>query len=256
MAEALETAAGRRGWIISDGKAGNDVQTHGVFDALRLSYEVKPVDPRGIWAVLSPWGPVSPAERFGAPESQFHPPWPDFAISIGRLTTPYIRRLKRMAGLATYTIILQNPKVPPKTADLFWVPEHDTRRGPNVITTLTAPHSFTARRLAELRASMPPQIAALPQPRVAVLLGGPERGLSLHVGGAGAACRGAAVARPSRCRADDHAVAADAGGDRRIRARGDGRHAAHLLGRRRARTPIRNSWRMPMPSSRQRTPST
>ena len=111
MAEALETAAGRRGWIISDGKAGNDVQTRGVFDALGLKYEVKRVDPRGIWAVLSPWGPVDPAERFGTPQSQFHPPWPDFAISIGRLTTPYIRRLKRAAGLATYTIILQNPKV-------------------------------------------------------------------------------------------------------------------------------------------------
>jgi uncharacterized protein len=61
-----------------------------------------------------------------------------------------------------------------KTADLFWVPEHDTRRGPNVITTLVAPHSFTARRLAELRATLPPAIAALPQPRVAVALGGPN----------------------------------------------------------------------------------
>ena len=174
MTEALATANGRRGWIISDGKAGNDVQTRGVFDALRLRYEVKPVDPRGIWRALSPWGPVSPAERFGAPRSQFRPPWPDFAIAIGRLTTPYIRRLKQAAGLATYAIILQNPKVAAKTADLFWVPEHDTRRGPNVITTLTAPHSFTARRLAELRVSMPAQIAALPQPRVAVLLGGPN----------------------------------------------------------------------------------
>jgi mitochondrial fission protein ELM1 len=174
MTEALEAVAGRRGWIISDGKAGNDVQTRGVFDALRLSYEVKRVDPKGIWLALSPWGPVSPQERFGMPESQFHPPWPDFAISIGRLTTPYIRRLKQAAGLATYTIILQNPKVAPKTADLFWVPEHDTRRGPNVITTLTAPHSFTARRLRELRAILPPEIAALPQPRIAVLLGGPN----------------------------------------------------------------------------------
>lgn len=174
MTEALETVAGKRGWIISDGKAGNDVQTRGVFDALRLGYEVKSVDPKGLWRALSPWGPVSPAERFGTPDSQFHPPWPDFAISIGRLTTPYIRRLKRAAGLATYTIILQNPRVAPDTADLFWVPEHDTRRGPNVITTLTAPHSFTAARLAELRATVPPQIAALPQPRIAVLLGGPN----------------------------------------------------------------------------------
>ena len=45
--EALEAVAGRRGWIVSDGKAGNDVQTRGVFDALQLSYEVKPVDPKG-----------------------------------------------------------------------------------------------------------------------------------------------------------------------------------------------------------------
>ena len=174
MTEALGIANGRRGWIISDGKAGNDVQSRGVFDAMGLRYELKRVDPLGIWRVLSPWGPLNPAERFGAPESQFHPPWPDFAIAAGRLTTPYIRRLKGEAGLATYTIILQDPKVTARTADLFCVPEHDRRRGPNVITTLTAPHGFTARRLAELRASLPAQIAALPQPRVAVLVGGPN----------------------------------------------------------------------------------
>ena len=150
MIEAREAVAGKTGWIISDGKTGNDVQTRGVFDALGFNYEVKSVDPRGIWKLLSPWGPVNPAERFGTTDSQFRPPWPEFAISIGRLTTPYIRRLKRAARLATYTIILQNPKVGPSAADLFWVPEHDTRRGPNVITTLTAPHSFTARRLQQL----------------------------------------------------------------------------------------------------------
>jgi mitochondrial fission protein ELM1 len=165
---------GRSGWIISDGKAGNDVQTRGVFDALGLDYEIKRVDPTGIWKMLSPYGPVSPAERFGTPQSQFHPPWPDFAIAVGRLTTPYIRRLKRLAGRLTYTIILQDPKVSTRVADLFWVPEHDTLRGPNVITTLTAPHSFTPRRLADLRRSMPPEIAALPVPRVSVTLGGPD----------------------------------------------------------------------------------
>src|SRR5262249_62030494 len=61
-----------------------------------------------------------------------------------------------------------------KTADLFWVPEHDLRRGPNVFTTLTAPHSFSRERLRELRAHLPPEIAALPKPRVALLLGGPN----------------------------------------------------------------------------------
>lgn len=170
----LEAARGRSGWIISDGKAGNDVQTRGVLDALGLEYQVKRINPAGVWRMLSPYGPVSPAERFGTAQSQFHPPWPDFAIAVGRLTTPYIRRLKRLAGRLTYTVILQDPKVGTAAADLFWVPEHDTLRGPNVITTLTAPHSFTPRRLAELRRAMPPAIAALPAPRVAMTLGGPD----------------------------------------------------------------------------------
>jgi|SRR5581483_8982627 len=174
MAEALDSLAGRRGWIISDNKTGNDVQMRGVFDALGLEYEIKSVSPTGLWRVLSPWGPVSPSERFGSPESRFRPPWPDFAISVGRLTTPYIRRLKRHAGLDTYTIILQDPRVGAKAADLFWVPEHDRRRGANVITTLTAPHSFTERRLQALRAKVPEDIARLPRPRIAVFLGGPN----------------------------------------------------------------------------------
>jgi mitochondrial fission protein ELM1 len=173
-ADLLAAVAGRSGWIVSDGKAGNDTQSRGVFDALGLSYRVKRVEPSGIWKVLAPWGPVDPAERFGTAASQFHPPWPDFAIAVGRLTTPYIRRLKRLAGDATYTVILQDPKVGARAADLFWVPEHDRRRGPNVFTTLTAPHSFTARRLADLERSMPPEIAALPAPRIAVSLGGPN----------------------------------------------------------------------------------
>lgn len=173
-APGLQAVRGRSGWIISDGKAGNDAQTRGVFDALELSYEVKRVDPTGLWRLLGPWGPVSPAERFGTERSQFRPPWPDFAIAAGRLTTPYIRRLKQSAGRHTYTVILLDPKVGTGAADLFWVPEHDRLRGPNVITTLTAPHSYTPRRLAELRRAMPADIAALPAPRVAVALGGPD----------------------------------------------------------------------------------
>lgn len=119
---ALTEVAGRRGWIISDGKAGNDTQSKGVANALKLNYQIKPVEPAGVWRLLSPWGPVNPTERFGTVRSQFCPPWPDFAIAIGRLTIPYIRALKRRAGAGTYTIILQDPKVSATTADFFGFP--------------------------------------------------------------------------------------------------------------------------------------
>ena len=168
------TLEGRRGWIVSDGKRGNEVQSSGVLRALGLTYEYKRVDPRGLWRLLSPWGPVNPAERFGSATSPFRPPWPDFAIATGRLTTPYMRALKRRAGLATYTIILQDPKVPATAADLFWVPEHDRRRGANVVTTLTAPHGYSQRRLGELARQVPAVLAGLPHPTIAVALGGPN----------------------------------------------------------------------------------
>jgi len=163
---------GASAWLITDGKAGMDVQARGVADALGLAYELKRVEPTKLYSILSPWGPVSPSERLGDASGRFGPPWPVIAIATGRASIPYIRALKRKAGLATYTVVLQDPKTGPNTADLIWVPAHDRRRGANVITTPTAPHSYSAERLATLRAIIPPAIEALPHPRVAVMLGG------------------------------------------------------------------------------------
>jgi mitochondrial fission protein ELM1 len=67
------------------------VQARGVLDALPLAYEFKRVAPSGLWHALSPWRPVNPTERFGTAQSQFYPPWPDFAVSIGRLTMALVR---------------------------------------------------------------------------------------------------------------------------------------------------------------------
>lgn len=164
--------AGSTAWIITDGKPAMDVQARGVAEALGLDYAMKRIDPKGIYRFLAPWGPVAPAEGFGLPQSRFAPPWPRFAIATGRVSIPYIRALKRHAGDATYTIVLQDPRSGLATADLLCIPAHDRLRGPNVVTTLTSPHSFSPSRLAELRREMPAAIAALPGPRVALFLGG------------------------------------------------------------------------------------
>jgi mitochondrial fission protein ELM1 len=164
--------AGARAWLITDGKAGMDVQAKGVADALRLDVEWRRVEPTRAYRVLSPWGPVARSEGIGRSGGRFGPPWPDVAIATGRMAIPYVRALKRHAGLATFTVVLQDPRTGCGTADFIWVPEHDRLRGPNVFTTTTAPHSFSAARLTELRANVPPPIAALPGPRVAVVLGG------------------------------------------------------------------------------------
>jgi uncharacterized protein len=159
--------AGKTAWLITDGKAGMDVQARGVADALGVVATMKHVAPSGAYKFFAPYAPVRPSEK-----AMFEAPWPDVAIATGRLSIPYLRALKKRAGLATYTVILQDPKTGPRSADLIWVPAHDRLRGHNVVTTLTAPHSFTPDRLAALRANMPADIAALRGPRIAVILGG------------------------------------------------------------------------------------
>lgn len=173
IADRHRPLAGHTGWIITDGKVGMDVQARGVAEALGLRYHMKRVAPSGLWRFAAPWGPPDPKERVGRVDSdKFAPPWPDVCIATGRASIPYIRRLRRLAGPRTYCIILQDPKTGAGAADLIWVPAHDRRRGANVITTLTAPHSYSQTRLAALRQDCPPEIAALPHPRIAVILGG------------------------------------------------------------------------------------
>lgn len=163
--------AGRRAWLITDGKIGMDVQVRGVADALGLDAEMKHVTPQGVHRFLSPWLPPAARERIGS-GGALSPPWPDLVLATGRLSIPYLRAVRRQAGAATFTVILQDPKTGANSADLIWVPAHDTLRGATVITTPTAPHSFTQTRIAALRANMPAEIAALPAPRVAIMLGG------------------------------------------------------------------------------------
>lgn len=169
--DSSETA-GLKAWIITDGRAGMKTHCIGIAEKLALNYEMKTVDPKGIWRFMAPWGPVSPSEAIGKNRGDFAPPWPQFAIASGRRVIPYIRAVRRRSKGETFTIILQDPRITNKCADLIWVPQHDRMRGENVVTTLTAPHKFSPQCLNNLRMKIPPDILSLPEPRVAVILGG------------------------------------------------------------------------------------
>jgi mitochondrial fission protein ELM1 len=171
--KAKLTLKGCKAWIITDGKAGMEVQVAGVAQALEADFEIKRVHPRRLWRLLAPWGPIDRRERFGQEGSQFAPPWPDIALATGRLSIPALRAVRK-ASPSTYTVIIQDPRTGAGSADLIAVPAHDALRGENVIHTLTAPHGFSQKRLALLRAKPPGDITALPAPTVAVVLGGPN----------------------------------------------------------------------------------
>lgn len=162
-------------WVLTDGKAGDELQALSVAEALGLDPEIRRVRPRPPFTWLMPWGPIDPRERPGARNSPVAPPFPDIAIASGRRAVPYLRFVKRASGGRTYTVFLKDPRTGPKTADFIWSPTYDRLRGPNVLNTLTPPHRVSAERLRAARDNPNPRLAALPRPRVAVLVGGDSR---------------------------------------------------------------------------------
>ncbi len=173
MADSL-LPAGTTGWIFCSGKIGHEANCRGVAAALGLATQDRPVRPRKLFDLLAPWGPVDPRDAPERPGSLLAPPFPDIAIAAGRVTVPYLRRLKKASDGKTFTVFLQDPRTGCRAADIIWVPEHDRLRGENVIVTLTSPHPLRPHVLAEARFAPDPRISRLIAPRTAIVLGGPS----------------------------------------------------------------------------------
>ena len=165
---------GTTAWIFCSGKIGHEANCRGVAEALGLQAQEKLVRPRKLFDLLAPWGPADPRDAPGKPGALLTPPFPVIAIAAGRVTVPYLRRLKKASGGRTFTVFLQDPRTGPKTADLIWVPEHDRLRGPNVLVTLTSPHPLRPHVLAQALQRPDPRIAVLRKPIAAMILGGPS----------------------------------------------------------------------------------
>ncbi|WP_342360526.1 mitochondrial fission ELM1 family protein [Terrarubrum flagellatum] len=164
-------------WVLTDGKAGDEIPCIGVAEALGLTPVIRRVKPRAPWFWLAPWGPIDPAEAPDRPGSPIAPPFPDLVIGTGRRAIPYVKRVKKGSGGRTFTVILKDPRAGAGAADFIWVPEHDRLRAANVMTTLTSPHRISQAKLAAARVAPPAFIEALPPPRAAVLVGGDSRHL-------------------------------------------------------------------------------
>ncbi len=157
-----------RALVLGSGRIGHEVNARGVVEALGGPFEWRAVAPRRLYARLAPWGPVDPRDS-----QSLAGPAPDILIASGRVTVPYVRAWKR-AHPGVFAVFLQDPRWARAEMDLIWMPDHDSWRGPNVMTTLTSPHPFSQARLAAGRAAPDPRLARLPAPRCAVALGGPS----------------------------------------------------------------------------------
>ena len=92
-----------------------------------------------------------------------------------------MRALRARSGGAVFTIQILDPRVDPALYDLVIAPHHDGLEAANVIHTVGALNPVDDAWLARAAVDFS-TLQQLPQPRTAVLVGGPHRDLALDAG--------------------------------------------------------------------------
>ena len=169
-------------WAITDGRTGNGAQALGLAEAIarttEAEVETRDVVPSAfaarlpavVWDLASRLLPGWPDAGLAANCPPLCPPWPDLAIGAGRRSAPFVAALRK-AGVRTVQIL--DPRMRASAFDLVVAPEHDRLMAPNAVQTLGSVGRITPQRIAETAAELAPRIAHLPEPRIAILIGGP-----------------------------------------------------------------------------------
>jgi mitochondrial fission protein ELM1 len=150
-------------------------QCVGLAERLDVSFHVKRVRLRAPWKWLSPFLRLGLRFAFDSQSDNLVPPWPNLVIASGRagaMACLYIKREAAKQGKKVFTVHIQNPVIDPSRFDLVAVPRHDGLLGANVITTRGALHRVTKQRLTDEAARFQDSYGALPEPRLAVVIGG------------------------------------------------------------------------------------
>jgi uncharacterized protein len=164
-------------WSLSDARLGNRRQAEAlaVAVAARLGarHEHLCLHPRRPWRTLAPrWLPwaargFDPAFTLALAAAR-----PQLVIGCGRQAALATRIARRLLGADTRVVQILDPRLGRNVWDLLVLPEHDRFRDARTLTCLGSLHAVDDAWLAAARADFP-QLAALPGPRVGLLLGGP-----------------------------------------------------------------------------------
>ncbi len=161
-------------WLLMDDRAGNRSQCLGVAEALGRRYEIRDLDYTAAAALPNfvmgkTFGGLTASSRLN-----LVPPWPDMVIAAGRRCSPVARHIKDLNGNRTFLVQIMFPgEAGLEEFDLVCTPRHDSiPEAPNILHIDGAPHRVTAKRLGDAAEDWQGRLGHLPQPRIALIVGG------------------------------------------------------------------------------------
>lgn len=162
-------------WVLTEGMMGTQNQCVALARAAGLNPEIKTVKLRNPWKAVTPWLPCFSPAALVVGSSELVAPWPDVVIASGRKAIAPGLWIKKQSGGRTKLVIVQSPVIKDKNFDLVVVPHHDMYKAANAIQIMGALSNITPDDLVLAKEEWRTVFEKLPQPRVAVLIGGNSR---------------------------------------------------------------------------------
>ena len=189
-------------WVLADPRAGTAAQALGIAERLGAPFRSVPLDWSAAASLPLRWPTLlglAPAAR----EALEGPPPPRLVVSAGRRSAPAALWLARRGAR---TVHCMRPGFGRSRFDLLVLGRHDAPPdAPNILPILGATHRISPAALAAAHAEWEPALAALPRPRVALLVGGKVRAeggmepsVAAAIGARTAAFAGSVLATTSR----------------------------------------------------------
>ncbi len=208
-----------RTWLLVSDKLGDNAQLRRVVEALGWPAETKRLVFRERYRFGKPRFGASLHHLAAGASHLLEPPWPDLVITIGRRPAMVALWIRQQAQGRTRIVLLGRPKRWLERFDLvvapsqYIVPEH-----PNVLPIDIPLMDVDRRRLAVAKEQWRTELAALPRPLTALLVGGATKPYRLDASAArellravSASCRGGGLYVTTSRRTSAQAAAALAG---------------------------------------------
>jgi mitochondrial fission protein ELM1 len=160
-------------WCLLGKKAGDNTQVRALAHALGYETVEKFIKARP-WELLSHLGSgVTLAGIDRSQSSALQAPWPDIVISAGRRNEPVARWIQRQSGNSARLVHIGRPWAPLDTWDLVvTTPQYFLPKQANILHNSLPLHRVSGDDFESISAQLQPQLAHLPRPWIAVLMGG------------------------------------------------------------------------------------
>ena len=169
----LNSGKKERVWVIAGYRAGEHSQLIALADALGLPYEIKKLDYRRLEFRTNIFRGSDLRGIRQAQSTPLQSPWPDLLIEAGMRNEPVGRWVRDQSGGQTKIVHVGRPWADPERFDLvITTPQYRLPQRPNVLQNMMTMHSVSAANMTTAAEQWQPAFASLPQPHIAVIVGG------------------------------------------------------------------------------------